>query len=208
MPRGETTLVFGLRIIKNYKWGDSLLPKHIFNSAWNTHRSCFWFCITYSASPKYDRIRHDNSLSPICQNLSWTHRNLFNSTFKAFYKYLMPHRNGWCNSSHIPAKKFLKMSGNGKLIATEPSPHKPMISPGRQAGNAIAQAIELPAAKVRVWTSPHLKPGDSCPSSRRQRDIQISLYSLKELSFFRIAYFLFSFIFKDWTSPILPLFAL
>jgi len=30
---GKTTLVFGLRIIKNYKWGNSLLPKLIFNSA-------------------------------------------------------------------------------------------------------------------------------------------------------------------------------
>jgi len=119
-----------------------------------------------------------------------------------------PPRNGSCNSSNIPAKKFLKMSWNAKLIATEPSPHKPMISPGPKAGNAITQAIELPAAQVRVWTSPHLKPGDSCPSSRRQSDIQISLYSLKELSFSRIVYFLPSFIFKDWTLPILPLFAI
>jgi hypothetical protein len=30
---GKTTLVFGLTIVKNYKWGNSLLPKHIFNSA-------------------------------------------------------------------------------------------------------------------------------------------------------------------------------
>jgi hypothetical protein len=30
---GETALVFGLTIIKNYKWGNSLLPKLIFNSA-------------------------------------------------------------------------------------------------------------------------------------------------------------------------------
>ena len=30
---GKTTLVFGLTIVKNYKWGNSLLPKLIFNSA-------------------------------------------------------------------------------------------------------------------------------------------------------------------------------
>jgi hypothetical protein len=30
---GKTTLVFGLTIVKNYKWGNSLLPKVIFNSA-------------------------------------------------------------------------------------------------------------------------------------------------------------------------------
>src|SRR4028119_614624 len=30
---GKTTLVFGLTIVKNYKWGNSLLPKHLFNSA-------------------------------------------------------------------------------------------------------------------------------------------------------------------------------
>ena len=88
-PSGKTTLVFGLMIIKIYKWGNSLLQKLIFNSAWITHRSCFWFSITYWASPKYDRIRHDNSLSPSSHNLSWTHRNLFNSSFKAFYKYLI-----------------------------------------------------------------------------------------------------------------------
>ena len=42
------------------------------------------------------------------------------------------------------------MSWKAKLIATEPSPNKLMISPGRKAGNAITQAIELPAAQVRV----------------------------------------------------------
>jgi hypothetical protein len=30
---GKKTLVFGVTIIKNYKWGKSLLPKVIFNSA-------------------------------------------------------------------------------------------------------------------------------------------------------------------------------
>jgi hypothetical protein len=30
---GKTTLVFGLTSVKNYKWGNSLLPKLIFNSA-------------------------------------------------------------------------------------------------------------------------------------------------------------------------------
>ena len=65
---GKTILVFGLTIVKNYKWANSLLPKLIFNSAWITHR--FWFSITYSASPKYDRIWHDNSLSASCQNLT------------------------------------------------------------------------------------------------------------------------------------------
>jgi hypothetical protein len=30
---GKIILVFGLTIVKNYKWGNSLLPKLIFNSA-------------------------------------------------------------------------------------------------------------------------------------------------------------------------------
>ncbi|MEG4593099.1 hypothetical protein QUB00_14985 [Microcoleus sp. F8_C2] len=42
------------------------------------------------------------------------------------------------------------MSGNAKLIATEPSPNQLMIFAGRQAENPIARAIELPAAQVRV----------------------------------------------------------
>lgn len=42
------------------------------------------------------------------------------------------------------------MSSQAKLTATEPNPNKPRISPGRKAGKAIVQAIELPAAQVRA----------------------------------------------------------
>ncbi len=42
------------------------------------------------------------------------------------------------------------MSWNAKLIATELTPNKPMISPQPKAGKAITEAIELPAAQVRV----------------------------------------------------------
>lgn len=42
------------------------------------------------------------------------------------------------------------MSWKAKLTATEPNPNKPMMSPGRKAGKAITQAIELPAAQVRA----------------------------------------------------------